>query len=136
MELFAHASDFGSELPVLYVGAEGSCLVVYPISVTTLQRQFDTARLLPLEQMRDEHRDLNQVQTISERMPSEAGPVMPILNLHLADLDTTLDGLAESAFPYQRGRDYVEVPNSSENMLDIALSVKRQDSTSAWVNAS
>ncbi|MFM0030718.1 hypothetical protein PQR70_31295 [Paraburkholderia madseniana] len=134
MELFRHSSRFRTELPVLYVGPVDVCLVVYPVSVAALQRQLENVSPPPLEQMLDEHRRLDRVQSMSaNRIPGESGKPRPILNLHLADLDATLDTSGESLLLREPRCDYGYVPSAAENMLDVVLSVLRQDGTSAWL---
>jgi hypothetical protein len=58
---------------------------------------------------------------------------MPLLNLHLADLDAApgTSGRSPLASPEPRPADGF-TPNAAENMLDAVLTVLRQDITSTW----
>ncbi|SFU20950.1 hypothetical protein [Paraburkholderia aspalathi] len=78
-DLFAHASRFGTELPVLYVRPKGPCLVVYPIPVAALQRKLASVTPSRVERTLDEFGGLDRLQATSAgRMQREAGKAMPI----------------------------------------------------------
>jgi hypothetical protein len=133
-ELFAHASRFGTELPVLYVRPQNSCLVVYPVSVAALQRKLERVTPPRVERTLDELGGLDRLQaTSASRMQRQTGQAMPLLNLHLADRDAAPGTSDPSPLTGPEPLPaYGFTPNAAENMLDAVLTVLRQDITSTW----